>query len=86
MPMPFKNVQLELRNAHNRPLWHAALSALVPGLGQLAQGRLGAALVQFGTVAIYVGAVVAEGRQRAYFVALLWNLWSIIDAYRHEAD
>lgn len=58
----------------------------MPGLGQLAQRRWGAALVQFGTVAAYVVAALGLGGRRALLLALLWNLWSVLDAYRHEAD
>lgn len=65
---------------------NAVLSAIVPGLGQLAQGRLGAALIQFGTVATYIVSTLGFGGRRALLVALVWNLWSVVDAYRHEAD
>lgn len=64
----------------------ALLSAFVPGLGQLAQHRFVAASIQFGTVASYLGGVLALGGQRALVLAVLWNIWSVIDAYRHEAD
>lgn len=64
----------------------ALLSAFVPGLGQLAQHRTVAASLQFGTVASYLGGVLAIGGRRALLLAVLWNLWSVIDAYRHEAD
>jgi hypothetical protein len=65
---------------------HASLSALVPGLGQAVQGRFGTALLQFGTVVTYVVGTVGLGGRRALLLALAWNLWSVIDAYRHEAD
>jgi hypothetical protein len=59
---------------------------LVPGLGQAVQGRLGAAVFQFGTVAAYVVAAAGVGNGRALLVALAWNAWSAFDAYRHERD
>ena len=64
----------------------ALLSALVPGLGQCVQRRFLAAAVQFGTVASYVVGAHALGGRRALVLALLWNVWSVIDAYRHEAN
>jgi hypothetical protein len=62
------------------------LSILVPGLGQLAQHRFGAAATQFATVTAYVVAALGLGGYRAAAFALAWNLWSAIDAYRHDAD
>ena len=62
-------------------LRHALYSAVAPGLGQLAQQRPGAAAVQFATVAAYVGAAYAAGGGRAFWLALLWNTWSVVDAY-----
>lgn len=64
----------------------ALCSALVPGLGQLVQDRLAAASVQFGTVAAYLAGTFAFGGRRALLLAVLWNAWSVIDAYRHEGD
>jgi hypothetical protein len=64
----------------------ALLSAFVPGLGQFAQHRFVAASVQFGTVASYLAGALAFGGRRALLLALLWNVWSVIDAFRHEAD
>ena len=84
--MTVESSQLALREHRDRAIQHAGLSLLVPGLGQLAQGRLGSALVQFGTVAAYVAATFGLGGRRALLLAVLWNLWSVIDAYRHEAD
>jgi hypothetical protein len=63
----------------------ALLSACVPGLGQLKQGRIGTAVLQFGTVLAYLIGGFGLGSQRALLLALLWNVWSAIDAYRHEA-
>jgi len=64
----------------------ALLSAVVPGLGQLAQRRFVAASAQFGTVASYLAGALAVDGRRALLLAVLWNVWSVIDAYRHEAD
>jgi TM2 domain-containing membrane protein YozV len=48
----------------------AVCSFFIPGLGQLVQGRLGMAIVQFALAAVL------------WFVLLGWliHLWSIIDA------
>jgi hypothetical protein len=64
----------------------ALLSALVPGLGQAMQRRFGAAVIQFGTVSAYVAGALSLGGRRSLLLALLWNAWSIIDAYRHDGD
>jgi hypothetical protein len=64
----------------------AYLSALVPGLGQLLQGRVLAAGLHFGTVCAYMAGALSLGGRRALVIALLWNVWSVIDAYRHERD
>jgi hypothetical protein len=73
------------RTARNAGM-HAGLSALVPGLGQVAQRRFGTALLQFGTVITYIVSTLGLGGRRALILALAWNLWSVIDAYRHDAD
>jgi len=64
----------------------ALMSALVPGLGQLAQRRFGAAAIQFGTAVTYLVSAMGLGGRRALFFAVAWNVWSILDAHRHEAD
>lgn len=69
-----------------RALQHAGMSVLVPGLGQLAQRRFGAAVIQFGTVAAYMGIAAHFGGGRALLVALCWNVWSVLDAYGHDHD
>lgn len=69
-----------------RAVGHAACSALVPGLGQLAQRRFGAAAVQFGTVAAYAAVAIGSDNARALWIAVGWNVWSAIDAYRRERD
>ena len=71
---------------HPRDLGPALLSALVPGLGQLIQRRPLVAALQFGTVVAYGFGVLGLGGRRALFLALAWNVWSIVDAVRHEAD
>ncbi|MBI2407164.1 MAG: hypothetical protein HYV19_02520 [Gemmatimonadetes bacterium] len=75
-----------LRQAHRETaVRHASLSALLPGLGQCAQGRYVDAALQFGTVVAYVGGVFfGLGGGRALLLALLWNAWSVVDAFRHE--
>jgi hypothetical protein len=65
---------------------HAYLSALIPGLGQATQHRFGAAVIQFGTVAAYVAVALGLGDRRALLLGLAWNVWSVVDAYRREAD
>lgn len=77
---------LALREQRERAIGRAILSLFVPGLGQAAQRRYVDAAVQFGTVATYVVGVFALDGGRALPLALLWNVWSVIDAFRHEAD
>ena len=84
--MTVETKPVELRDLRRQAGQHAAASALVPGLGQLMQRRFGAASAQFGTVAAYLIGAFAVGGHRALLLALLWNAWSVIDAYRHEAD
>ncbi len=54
----------------------AVCSFFVPGLGQLVQGRLFAAIIQFTLAAVL------------WFFLLGWlvHLWSIIDAARYKPD
>ena len=78
--------QVVLREKRERAIERAALSLLVPGLGQVAQRRYVDAALQFGTVATYVIGVFTLGGGRALLLALLWNAWSVVDAFRHEAD
>ena len=40
--------------------------------------------LQFGTVVAYLFAAGSLGGHRAMMFALLWNVWSIVDAARHE--
>jgi TM2 domain-containing membrane protein YozV len=63
------------------PPGYAAMSLLVPGLGQLMQHRPVAAALQFATVGSYVVTAYALGGGRALWLALLWNTWSAVDAY-----
>lgn len=39
---------------------------------------------QLGTVLTYAGAALALGSGRALLLAVAVNLWSAIDAYRHD--
>jgi len=64
----------------------ALASGFIPGVGQLLQGRLLAAAIQFTTVIAYVVIGSAVGLRHAMFFALVWNCYSVIDAYRYRAD
>jgi hypothetical protein len=68
------------------PGTYALLSALLPGAGQAAQRRWGAAALQAATVASYLAGALAVGGGRAFWLALAWNAWSSVDAYWHERD
>lgn len=78
--------QIVLREQRERAIGRAVLSLLVPGLGQAAQRRYADAALQFGTVSTYVVGVFTLGGGRALLLALLWNAWSVVDAFRHEGD
>ena len=60
------------------------LSLLLPGLGQFAQRRFFTGAGQLGTVFAYTATALALGSGRALLLAVAWNVWSAIDAYRHE--
>jgi hypothetical protein len=62
----------------------AVLSLLVPGLGQFAQHRFLAGAGQLGTVVAYVTTAAALGGGPALLLAIGWNVYSAIDAYRHD--
>ena len=62
------------------------LSVFLPGAGQVAQRRFGAAAVQVATVGTYLIAAVSAGAGRALWLTLAWNAWSAIDAYWHARD
>jgi hypothetical protein len=66
------------------PSSRAMLSLLLPGLGQFAQRRFVAGVGQLVTVAAYSTTALALSDGRALWLAIAWNLWSAIDAYRHE--
>lgn len=68
------------------PESYALLSALVPGAGQAAQGRRVTAGLQAAAVASYLAGALAAGGGRAFWLALGWNAWSALDAYRHARD
>ena len=63
---------------------HAVMSLVLPGLGQFAQRRFIAGASQLGTVIAYGVTAAALGGGRALLLAIAWNVWSAIDAYRHE--
>ena len=60
------------------------LSLIVPGLGQFAQRRYVMGAAQLGTVVAYAATAAAMGSSRALLLAIAWNVWSAVDAYRHE--
>ena len=60
------------------------LSCIVPGLGQFAQRRFVSAAGQLGTMLAYGVAALALGDGRAALFAIAWNVWSAVDAYRHD--
>lgn len=80
---PSKVSAIECRG---RATERAYLSALVPGWGQLLQGRLLSASLHFGTASAYAIGALSLGGRRVLLLALFWNAWSVIDAYRHERD
>jgi len=62
----------------------AILSLVVPGLGQFAQRRFVAGAGQLGTVIAYSATALALGGGQALLLAIGWNVWSAVDAYRHD--
>jgi hypothetical protein len=84
--MQLQSSHVETLERGERAGEHALLSAFIPGLGQLVQRRFGTAVIQFSTVAAYLVGALGLGGRRALLIALCWNVWSAIDAYRHEAD
>jgi hypothetical protein len=62
---------------------HATMSALIPGLGQWQQGRRLIGALQLATVLGYVAAAVVTESGRAAWLALAWNVWSSVDAFRY---
>ena len=59
----------------------ALRSALIPGLGQFAQGRVGAGLWQLGTVLAYLAIAIASDTTHTAWLAAAWNVWSAVDVY-----
>ena len=64
----------------------ALASAFIPGAGQLVQGRYLAAVVQFITVLAYLVIGSATGLPYPMRYALVWNCYSVFDAYRYRID
>jgi TM2 domain-containing membrane protein YozV len=64
----------------------ALASAFIPGVGQLLQGRRLAGVAQFTTVIAYLVIGSAVGLRHAMLFALVWNVYSVIDAYRYRGD
>ncbi|NMP17186.1 MULTISPECIES: hypothetical protein [unclassified Thalassotalea] len=56
----------------------AICSFFIPGLGQLVQGRIMAAIIFFIFCAVLYGTVVL------WFVGVIFHLWAIIDAARYK--
>lgn len=61
----------------------ATMSAMIPGVGQWAQGRRLIGVLQFGTVAAYVITAIGTGNQHAAWLGMAWNVWSALDSFRH---
>lgn len=61
----------------------ATMSAMIPGLGQWGQRRRLIGALQFGTVAAYIVTSLTTGNPHAAWLAVAWNVWSSIDAFRH---
>ncbi len=80
------SVEVDVSPSRATAVGSACASAIIPGLGQAMQRRFGAAALQFGTVAAYLAAAGGLEGRRALVFALFWNLWSVIDAYRHGAE
>ena len=80
------SAELEVRSSREKAIASASASALIPGLGQLLQRRFGAAFLQFGTVVTYLVASGSVHGGRAWLLALFWNLWSVVDAYRYSTN
>ncbi len=76
------------RTEHLRPSISSALvlSAIVPGLGQLVQGRYVTATIQFSTVVACLASAAALGGPRMMWLGVFWNVLSAIDAQLHSDD
>ncbi|HSA57089.1 MAG TPA: hypothetical protein VLE53_15360 [Gemmatimonadaceae bacterium] len=61
----------------------ATMSAVIPGLGQWKQGRRVTGVLQLGTVAAYLVTAIVSENLEAVWLAVLWNVWSCVDAFRH---
>jgi hypothetical protein len=81
--LPEKSPTAEL-TAHAPRTERWLLSFIIPGFGQLAQRRYFTAAGQIGTVLAYGVTAMALGDGRAALFAIAWNIWSAIDAYRHD--
>jgi hypothetical protein len=84
--MQFQSAHVETVERGERAGRHALLSAFIPGLGQVVQRRFVAGIIQFRIAAACLGAAFALGGRGAWLLALCWNVWSVMDAYHHEAD
>ena len=65
------------------PANSAGLSLLVPGLAQAMERRWASAITHFGAVMTYLVVVAQAGWGHAGWLAIAWNVWSAVEAYRH---
>ena len=68
------------------PAGRALQSLLIPGLGQFAQRRFLIGAGQLVTVLAYSATALSLGGPRALLLSIAFNVWSAIDAYRHERN
>jgi hypothetical protein len=60
------------------------MSAAIPGLGQFVQGRPVAGAIHFLAVITHTLTAVTLGGWKPAVFALLWNVWSSLDAWHHD--
>ena len=64
----------------------AAVLGANDGIVSTASLLVGVAAAASGKQEVIVAGVAGLGGGRAFLFALLWNAWSVVDAYRHEDD
>lgn len=69
-----------------RARWHSGMWCRPPREAQVAQRRWGTAALHAATVAVYLAGAFAVGGDRAVWLALAWNMWSVVDAYWYERN
>lgn len=82
--LPEKRQTATLAPVKETPSGRAALSLLIPGLGQFAQRRFLAGAGQLVAVSAYWATALALSDSRAMWLAIGLNIWSAVEAYRHE--